>query len=261
MAQPAPPELESRREPEPPLSDRPTFIPLRVEELRRLQAQDYSHLPLTEESEQCRLAVRTVAEDIFHQQWNHYSNALKHEVIHIVQTVASHFVTLGRPVRYLEIGSARGLSMGFVGTLLRALGVPHSLTSLDPYYAEGYFEGARSPVGAGHHVPIDKTVRDGALKLYAELNLDVTLLEAPSTIGLPDLLRKEKTFNWIYVDGSHEGLLPAFDFGLSMALLEKPGVIVLDDPCWHDVAPLRHLADQHLVCLGSCWKLAAYRVG
>jgi len=227
--------------------------------LRELQQADYSHLPLSAATEVSVDRVRRAAEAVYGERWNFYSNALRREVVHVFERALDLLAAAGRPLAYLEIGSCQGLSMSLVGELARNRDVLGRLVSIDPYFEGGYVEGAASPWGVESTIRIDKTTRDGALELYRSLALEVELLEETSTAGLKRLVRADDTFDLIYVDGSHEGLLPFSDTGLAVALLAPGGVVVLDDHHWPDVKQVKEICDRHCRHVGESWKLVAYR--
>ena len=114
-------------------------------------------------------------------------------------------------------------------------------------------------MGVESTIEIDKTTRDGALRLYGSLELEVELLEETSTEGLKRLVGRDEAFDLIYVDGSHEELRPLSDTGLALALLAPGGIVVLDDHHWPDVRQVREICDRHCRHVAESWKLAAYR--
>jgi predicted O-methyltransferase YrrM len=224
---------------------------------RRSALSDYSNIALPHEDELVRQIVMEAAVSIYGDQWNHYSDALRPEIaLGFVETIDA---TGGDEISYLEIGSNRGLSMAFIGALLRQRGKLKRLVSVDPYFASGYAEGALGPYQVERQVAIDQTTRDGALRLYAALNLSVELIERTSEDALKALIAKRENFDFIYIDGYHEQLVPAVDFGLSYAVLAKPGIIILDDHLWPDVLPLKQLCDRHATRIQETWKTASYR--
>ena len=224
---------------------------------QRSVLDDYSKLTLPPEDERLRGAVMDAAISIYGEAWNHYSDALRPEIaLGFIKTVDA---LSGRDVAYLEIGSNRGLSMAFIALLLRRRGQSGRLVSIDPYFPDGYDEGALGPYEHGRHVSIDHKVRDGALRLYKALDLEVDLMERTSEEALKQLIRQEQRFDLIYIDGYHERLVPTVDFGLSYAVLAKNGIIILDDHLWPDVLPLKLLCDKHATVVQETWKTASYR--
>jgi len=233
-------------------------MPEQARELyRRSSLTDYSGVTLPPEDERIRQEVMDAAVSIYGDNWNHYSDALRPEIaLGFVRTIDG---MNDADVAYLEIGSCRGLSMAFIGMSLRRSGRLKRLVSIDPYFPSGYDEGALGPYQVHRHVAIDQSTRNDALRLYDALKLDVELIERTSEDALKDLIRRDETFNLIYIDGYHEQLVPAVDFGLSYAVLAKPGIIILDDHLWPDVLPLKRLCDQHAVRVQETWKTASYR--
>ena len=233
-------------------------MPASARELyRRSSMVDYSGVSLPEKDEILRTEVMAAAVSIYGSEWNHYSDALRPEVaLGFVQTIEN---LRGEDISYLEIGSCRGLSMAFIGLLLRRRGQLRNLVSVDPYFAAGYDEGALGPYETGLHISIDQTIKSDAFRLYEALNLNVELIEQTSEVALKELLRKQEMFNLIYIDGYHEQLVPTIDFGLSYSLLAKPGIIILDDHLWPDVLPIKLLCDKHAEVVQETWKTASYR--
>ncbi len=175
-----------------------------------------------------------------HQFWDHYSRALSDPeklvgFTRVADFLAGRFEAIG----YLEIGSNKGLSMCLIGGLLEALGRSGTLVSIDPYYESGYDE-------HGIRRRIDKRTRDLALALYARRGLSVELVEMPSDEGLRGLLRGERRFEWVYVDGSHNWLSPMLDFSLSTQLMPAGGAIMMDDLSLPDIRPVADFVGEHL---------------
>lgn len=224
---------------------------------RRSALLSYEDVVLPPADEAIRQQVMAAAVEIYGANWNYYSDALRPEIaLGFVQTV-DHLGGDG-PAPYLEIGSCQGLSMSFIALLLRSRGRLGRLVSIDPYFEGGYNEGALGPYQQPKHVPIGKETRNHARELYERLGVPVELLEMTSDKGLASLLAAGERFRLIYIDGYHEKLVPTIDFGLSHALLEKPGVIILDDYMWPDVLPLKQLCDKHANRIQETWKTASY---
>lgn len=232
-------------------------------ELTRLKGLDYTSVKLVPSSEE---AIRTVKRnaEVIHQGlergWNFYSNALRREAVEVFErAVLDAAARFGR-VDFLEIGSAQGLSMSVIGLMLKARGALGRLTCIDPYFETGYFEGAKGIWKKDVYVGITKHTKQLAFDLYQSVGLEVELLETASLDGLRALHQAGRRFHLVYIDGSHEGLNPMFDFGLSCALLHSDGVVMVDDHHWPDVEAVKQRCDRHCVKLHECWKVAAYRV-
>ena len=215
-------------------------------------------------SERGRKALETVggkAREVYGEDWNFYSNTLRPEVIEVFEKTLQAVPTgKDRPMAYLEIGSCQGVSMAVMGILLRLYGKSAGLLSMDPYFEGGYVEGQRAPVPDRKRVWIDKKTRDGAFQLYRSLDLNVRLIEKPSAEGLCELVRGGEKFDLIYIDGNHERLNPVVDFGLSCALLNEGGILMLDDYLWPDVHAVKKICDQHSEKICQTWKTAVYRI-
>jgi len=230
---------------------------------RRLVGADYSHLKLSERTEHVVAQLRKELERIHAENAlgsNYYSNALRREVVAAFEACVVEATKRFRQVNYLEIGSAQGCSMALVGWLLRAHGRLGRLVSVDPYFEQGYQEGARGVFGTCKLVQIDKKARSRAIELYEAIGLDVRVIEKTSFEALPELLRERAKFQLVYIDGSHERLAPLVDFGLSALLLRRRGIVLLDDHHWPDVKAVRKLCDLHCGLVHKCWKIAAYSV-
>jgi len=228
--------------------------------LERLTQQNYDHLKLQKFAETGVSKTRSAAEQIYGDKWNYYSDALRREVVYSFQSSIECLRHSFDKIDYLEIGSAQGMSMSVIGVMLQETGVIGDLVSVDPYFQDGYIEGAGSPFSNVQKIEINKKARDKALSLYKSLKLNVELLEMKSSDGLKRLLNEDRKFHLIYIDGSHEGLNPVIDFGLSYELLQPNCIIMLDDHSWNDVRGLKSLCDKHCEKVDECWKVAAYRV-
>jgi len=232
---------------------------LRDERNARRDHIDSLQFPLSAVAQEERQFVETCARMFYGEDWNYYSNALKQEVVWCFEKAIQHLGDrCSRPIRYLEIGSCQGLSMSIIGRLLfRYTGI-RTLVSVDPYFPGGYSEGGRSLEGVPVAQPIDKTTRDKALALYRTLDLPVDLREKTSTSALEELIRNEARFDLVYIDGSHEGMVPLVDCGLCWPLLTSDGVLMLDDHYWPDVHPVKLQCDVHCHRIAECWKVAVY---
>ncbi len=228
--------------------------------LRLSQLVDHSATQLDAQSETAARLVKEHAQSLYGARWHFYSAALRPEVLRSFQLSVAAASEAFQPVDFLEIGSCQGVSMGAIGTMLKGHGVLGRLTSVDPYFDTGYFEGRTGPWGENFHIEVDKRSRDLAMQLYGKLGLQVELVEKISREGLVELIRGERQYSLIYIDGSHEGTNPVTDFGLCQALLAPGGIIMLDDPYWPDVAPLRELCQRHLKVVAECWKVVAFKV-
>jgi hypothetical protein len=94
--------------------------------------------------------------------------------------------------------------------------------------------------------------------LYERMQLPVRLVEHVSERGLRQLISEGLFFDLVYVDGTHDGLTPTVDFGLSMALLRPGGAILLDDWFGPDIVGLKALCDRYLTKIDESPEIAAY---
>jgi hypothetical protein len=229
-------------------------------EAMRLYWKDYSYLELNHHTNQSIEKTYEVAKQIHGEEWNYYSDALRREVSYTFQAAIQTLSQDFKSINYLEIGSAKGLSMSVIGSILKSQGVLGELFSIDPYHENGYKEGEGAILHEELLVNINKSTRIEALQLYENLQLDVRQLELKSNEGLVKLLGLNKKFHLIYIDGYHEKLVPVIDFGLSCELLYPKGVIMLDDHTWEDIKGLKKLCDKYLVKIFESWKVVAYQI-
>jgi hypothetical protein len=90
---------------------------------------------------------------------------------------------------------------------------------------------------------------DGAGLLAIEragLNQYLNFREERSSLALPALLREQRKFGLIYVDGSHSFDEVFVDLYFSVRLLEVGGIVLLDDSSDHDVRNVIHIARKQL---------------
>ncbi len=229
-----------------------------LEQLHQLQQADYSYLLLSEMTEASAARVQSTAENICGVDWNHRSNALRREVLYVLECAVADLGARFYVVDYLEIGSAYGVSLSAVALLLSGAGVLGRIVSIDPYVP--YTEGARGIHGEDVHIEMNEGVERKARTLYNELGLVVELIRAESDVGLRRLANEGRLFHLIYIDGRHEGFTPMRDLASSLELLYPGGVVMLDEPHWPDVAPLVTLCERNCHLLVGCWKTMAFRV-
>lgn len=233
-------------------------LPPSARELYRLAFLTKYNVTLPERDESVRTTVLAAVDAIYGDSWNYASDALRPEIAEgFVRTIDAVAQT-NQPVQYLEIGSCQGVSMSLIAGLLHDRSALGSLVSIDPYFETGYFE--TNPYGIGQQMAVTKNTKACAMRLYAQLGLNVEIIERTSRDGLIELIRNARTFDLVYIDGSHEQLWPAIDFGLCNAVLRSNGVLILDDHMWPDVQPIKHLCDKHAVKIQETWKTASYRL-
>jgi len=235
-------------------------LPPSARKLYRLGVLTKYNVTLQERDERVRIRVQAAAAAIYGDSWNYYSDALRPEIAEGFARTIDAVLRTNQPVHYLEIGSCQGLSMSLIGGLLHDRGALGSLVSIDPYFETGYIEGATGPYGKAEQVAVTKSTKACAMRLYAQLGLNVEIIERTSADALIELIRNARTFDLVYIDGSHEQLWPAIDFGLCNAILRSNGALILDDHMWPDVQPIKHLCDKHAVKIQETWKTASYRL-
>jgi hypothetical protein len=228
-----------------------------------LKNNSYVHpiIELTTSTENKIKLVKKVASQIYGETWNYYSDALRDEVSKnfedSIKELKNQKLT---EIKYLEIGSAQGMSMSLNGLLLNEYFNKIDLTSLDPYFENGYFEGEECISKDLQHITINKSTKEKAFNLYKSLNLNVELIEKTSFEGLIDLINNGKKFNYIYIDGFHENFVPMQDLSLCLQLLEPNGIILLDDhQSWEDVGFLKYICDKNMDKISESWKIIAYK--
>ncbi len=195
-----------------------------------------------------------------------YSGATAPEVASAFALCIRHGMRDGR-LDYLEIGSAKGKSMGFIGAFAIRSGCEFRGTSIDPYFEAAYREGADRPDlflrGAGPYVaPIDATDYEKATRYWRELGLVVEQLRLTSGEGIELLRTRGVQFDLIYIDGLHDGLAPMQDLVGCLKLARKGGVIMLDDRHWASVHHVRKICSrcEELRLIHENWKISAYEV-
>jgi len=219
-----------------------------------------SNLILNEGNKNVREKVEHYANMICMDKTNFYSDALRKEVVYSFEKAIDAVSNINNKIDYLEIGSCHGISMSIIGLMLKNRGILGKLTSIDPYYKVGYFEGQYGPFHNNYHISINKDTKEIAFRMYDSLGLSVELYEMTSLEGLIALIEKKRRFNLIYIDGSHEKLCPTIDFSLSFSLLRREGVIILDDHLWPDVVPIKTLCDKYAKKVHETWKTVSYKL-
>jgi len=244
-----------------------SLLPVGRGQFRVLSAADrleFGALALSGDSARVRATVIDAAEKIYGREWDYASGSLNKEPLHCFErTIKELSVDCGR-IDYLEIGSAQGMSMSFIGLYLKRLGRLGTLVSVDPYFDGGYTEEGIHPYTGRHpyrfHNTVDKGTKLAAASLYEMLGLNVWQVEKTSREGLAQLLRDNKKFDLVFIDGYHAELTPALDFGMSLNLLRHGGAIMLDDHLCNDVKPIKRLCDRHCRRIAHCSKIACYRI-
>ena len=229
-------------------------------EALRLYWKNYDHLKLNNHTVQSVEKTLDIAKKLYGDEWNYYSDALRKEVSYTFQSSIEILSKDFKSINYLEIGSAKGLSMSVIGASLKSMGIIGNLYSVDPYYDDGYVEGGGSLLQDELLVNINKRTKQKAYELYEKMQLNVNQIELTSKEGLVQLIKEEKKFHLIYIDGYHEDLVPIIDFGLSCELICSKGIIMLDDHMWEDIKGLKQLCDKYLVKVFESWKVVAYQL-
>jgi predicted O-methyltransferase YrrM len=135
--------------------------------------------------------------------------------IHVLREV----IRQRQPHATLEIGLANGASaLTILGSLEEFSGGVYMHTSIDPFQETLWNNVGRQLVenqGLGGHFE---------------------LIQEFSSQALPRLLGEGKTYDLVYVDGSHTFDNVFIDYYYSVRLLEKGGIILFDDCTTEDVA-------------------------
>ena len=153
----------------------------------------------------------------------------------------------------LEIGCAYGLSSMFICDTLARKNAPCLHTIIDPY---------QSSVFAGSGV---KNLEAAGLRCFE-------LLEEPSELALPRLLKSGARFDAIFVDGYHTFDQTILDLYYVTKLLRVGGYLALDDcnlpavnraarylltyPCYQFVDSTPHGSMRRRVLTGAKWVIA-----
>jgi predicted O-methyltransferase YrrM len=135
--------------------------------------------------------------------------------IHVLREV----IRKRQPHATLEIGLANGASaLTILASLEEFSGGVYMHTSIDPFQQSLWMNVGR------------QLVENQRLAGHFEL------IEEFSSQALPRLLSEGKTYDLVYVDGSHTFDNVFIDYYYSVRLLEKGGVILFDDCTTEDVA-------------------------
>lgn len=86
-----------------------------------------------------------------------------------------------------------------------------TLTSIDPFQEQDYANNG-----------LENLKKNGFHKRHQHIN-------ELSELALPELLRKEERFDFIFIDGDHKFEGALIDFYYASKLIEKGGIIILDD--------------------------------
>lgn len=109
--------------------------------------------------------------------------------------------------RGLEVGLAFGMSANYILSSNDSI----TLTSIDPFQEQDYANNG-----------LENLKKNGFHKRHEHIN-------ELSELALPELLRKEERFDFIFIDGDHKFEGALIDFYYASKLIEKGGIIILDD--------------------------------
>jgi len=162
-------------------------------------------------------------------------------------------------VDYLEVGSFKGASLVVIASILRSFGRLGEIVSIDPYFAEGYEE---TPPFMGKTIvkPSTEGTMRSAFRLYETAGLTVTHARDISSKAMIDLIRADRRFDLVYIDGNHEKLNPMVDTALGLQLLRPGAFLMLDDINWPDVKPIARLCREHLRFVGNGFGKACFQL-
>lgn len=138
--------------------------------------------------------------------------------------ILKRFKSKGKPREfdYLEIGSFEGMSAHYV-----LLHHPKAtVTCIDTW--RGSFE---------HDPKIMKDVFKRYLKNTKPFKDRVTTLKGRSDHWIPDLIFRNKQYDVVYIDGSHEAFDVIRDATLGWKILKKNGIMIFDDYEWKSNLP------------------------
>ena len=134
-----------------------------------------------------------------------------------------------KPKRTLEVGLAAGGSALTFAASHRDLGhLPSSQhTAIDPYQR------------VWHH--LGKTLIE-----RESLTQFTRVIEEPSCLALPDLMRSGERFQIAYIDGSHVFHEAMLDFYYTRHLLDIGGIVLFDDCATAEIRRLIHHISRHI---------------
>ena len=139
--------------------------------------------------------------------------------IPFVAPVLRRFAQWKESVDYLEIGAYEGRNLAFMDWLLPG---KLAVSVIDPWFDE-----TLNPEEKYHAV--EPRFQRNAAKLGFR-NLDIH--KGFSTYELPRMLEAGRTFDLVYVDGTHTALGVMIDLCFCASMLRTGGLMVLDD-YWH----------------------------
>lgn len=188
------------------------------------------------------------------EDFNFYSNSFLPEniVIFYESIMLQNKLKLKKGISYLEIGINKGISLFANAIIAKHYKVKLCLTGIDPYFKDGYIEGELRQ--------INKNTKNKMLGFLSEHNIQINHIEKTSREAFKELLCDNKKFDIIYIDGAHEKLFPLVDIGSYINLLNKGGIILIDDYFWRDVYSIKCLLDKYAIPLMESWKIAAYQL-
>ena len=139
--------------------------------------------------------------------------------IPFVAPVLRRFAQWKESVDYLEIGAYEGRNLAFMDWLLPG--------KLDVSVIDPWFDETLNPEEKYHAVE-PRFQRNTAKLGFRSLGIH----KGFSTYELPRMLEAGRTFDLIYVDGTHTALGVMIDLCFCAAMLRTGGLMVLDD-YWH----------------------------
>ncbi|HEX3654342.1 MAG TPA: class I SAM-dependent methyltransferase [Pirellulales bacterium] len=173
------------------------------------------------------------------QAWGERAHKLKE----VTRAFANH-----KPIDLLEIGTWFG--EGSTASFFEALPEGSNVVLVDPwrpYSSEPDKRGAPSScstkMGGVPHIAINSTLKR-IYEIETTRNLTATLVRSPSEEFLPRL--KDRSFDLIYIDGSHYYDAVKRDIHQAKRLIRNNGLICGDDLDMHPTAELLKRARQHL---------------
>ena len=147
------------------------------------------------------------------------------------KTVWDKLIPSIKPKKILEIGSYEGRSLCY---LIEHLDDPLEIHAIDTWEGGADQVSQRlskeikmSDIESRFHANTIEAMGDRNIKLHSHKGF--------SDIELAKLFASgfKEYFDFIYVDGSHETTDTLYDMVLSLRLLKKGGVMVIDDYLWH----------------------------
>lgn len=134
------------------------------------------------------------------------------------------------PRKILEVGSFEGFSACKMIELFAPYN-PLDLTCIDTWDGAIFYD---QRVGSDHESRFHRNLE--IARQSAPNPIDLRAIKADSCLALSSLITQgeTETFDWIYLDGSHDSKDVLFESVAAFKLLKSGGILVFDDYGWDD---------------------------